>query len=337
MKLTPAQKVRLGVFLLTGIALLTGSLLVLTGVQVWEPRDHYKVRFTESVAGLEESAQVRYRGLRVGRVDDIRIAPDDPQAIEVTLAIDRDVPLYEGTRAVLDTSGLTGLKTINLTGGDPRGPRIPPGSTLPSDPGLMGRIVDQAESVAENVNRVAIQLARFVTDENRQRVERILVSLDGFLRSADLLMAESREPFGRALEQVGDASAAVTALSREGEVTLRTWREDVSSTLRAVRQPIEKIDPKDVAAAAASARNVFGRLEAQLSKESTDEAFEQLGAALAQLNRLMGDLDLAVRASREDFTASMSYLRQAAEDLREFSRLVAQDPSILLRGRDLRE
>ena len=44
-----------------------------------------------------------------------------------------------------------------------------------------------------------------------------------------------------------------------------------------------------------------------------------------------------VRASREDFTVSLNYMRQAAEDLREFSRIIAQDPSVLLRGQEVRE
>jgi hypothetical protein len=30
----------------------------------------------------------------------------------------------------------------------------------------------------------------------------------------------------------------------------------------------------------------------------------------------------------------MGHVRQATEDLREFSRIIAQDPSVLLRGKD---
>ena len=48
----------------------------------------------------------------------------------------------------------------------------------------------------------------------------------------------------------------------------------------------------------------------------------------------MGELDLTVRASREDLVLSLKHVRQATQDLREFSRIIAQDPSVLLRGKD---
>ena len=58
---------------------------------------------------------------------------------------------------------------------------------------------------------------------------------------------------------------------------------------------------------------------------------------LADHPRHLGVIDLAVRASREDFTMSLKHVRQATEDLREFSRIIAQDPSVLLRGKEASE
>ena len=43
------------------------------------------------------------------------------------LSVETDVVLYEGAKAVLDMSGLTGLKTINLIPGDPRRAKIASG------------------------------------------------------------------------------------------------------------------------------------------------------------------------------------------------------------------
>ncbi|MBC7792629.1 MAG: MCE family protein, partial [Clostridia bacterium] len=102
MKLTPAQKVRLSAFLLLGAALVIGALLWVGGSVVLQKRSHYTVRFDDDVSGLEVSAQVKYRGLRVGRVERVRLAPDDPRVIEVTLSLNPDVPLFEGVKAQLD-------------------------------------------------------------------------------------------------------------------------------------------------------------------------------------------------------------------------------------------
>ena len=58
----------------------------------------------------------------------------------------------------------------------------------------------------------------------------------------------------------------------------------------------------------------------------------ELVSTLTKLDGILKELDLVMRSSREDFTSTMRYLRESAEDLREFSRTIAQDPSILLRG-----
>ena len=170
MDLTRAQKVRLGAFLLSGLVLVVGTLVVLMGLSILEQRARYRTRFTQSVSGLEVSAPVKYRGLRVGRVESMYIAPDDPAAIEIEFSLNEGTPLYEGTLAALDASGLTGLKSINLVGGgDPSKPKIAPNSLLPSDPGFMDRIVDQAENVALKVSQVADQIARWTRDETAKR------------------------------------------------------------------------------------------------------------------------------------------------------------------------
>ncbi|MEM6733264.1 MAG: MlaD family protein [Myxococcota bacterium] len=335
MELTPAQKVRLGAFLLVGITLLAGTLVTLAGLSVFESRDRYTTRFEESVSGLEVSAPVKYRGLRVGRVEDMRIAPDNPGAIEVEFSLVAGTTLYAGTLAALDSSGLTGLKTINLVGGgDSSKPELPPGSELPSDPGFMDRIVDQAENVALKVSQVADQIALWTRDENREAVEELVGTLNSFVSTADRFLRDNNEPMGRALNGLADASEGVSDLTRSGADSLASVQEDIEAITAAVRRPLEKVNPDDLARTLSATRRAMESLNARLAKGETGEALSKLSDTLGRMSQLIDDLDLAVRAGREDFTASLSYIRQAAEDLREFSRIIAQDPSTLVRGRE---
>lgn len=335
MELTPAQKVRLGAFLLSGFVLIGGTLLTLMGLSLLEQRDSFTTRFSESVSGLEVSAPVKYRGLRIGRVDDMRIAPDDPGSIEIEFSVDPGTVLYEGTRAALDASGITGLKTINLVGGgDPSKGAIASGSELPSDPGFMDRIVDQAENVALRVSQVADQIQRWTRDENREQVEDMIRSFNAFAGAADRFMRENTQPMSRALNGVADASEGIATLTQSGTRSLNEIADDIEAITSAVRRPLEKVNSADLARTISATRKAMESLSQRLDAGETGSAIANLSTTLTRLTALIDDLDLAVRAGREDFTASLSYIRQAAEDLREFSRIIAQDPSTLVRGRE---
>jgi phospholipid/cholesterol/gamma-HCH transport system substrate-binding protein len=337
MKLTPAQKVRLSAFLFVGVGLVVSAILWVGGTIVLDKRAHYVIRFTDDVSGLENSAQVKYRGFRVGRVERIRIDPNDARVIEVTLALKPDVPLFPGVKAQLDMSGLTGLRTVNLVGGDFSAARLPEGSEIPPDLSFIGQIVDQATTVAQRVNEIADNVKSWTRDENRTRFESILVSLDNTLRSLDKLLTRNQEPLAHTLVSVGKASESIATLSDESVVTMRALRDDVSEAVRAVRRPIERIGPDDIPATIKATRGVMVALEQRLSPEEGGVAIRNLGVAMTEVAKILQEADITIRASREDFTATMAAFRESAEDLREFSRILAQDPSALLRGREMRE
>ena len=62
----------------------TGGFLILAMVLIWvgasnffEKGKKYVSYFSESVQGLQKDSEVKFRGVKVGRVEDIFIAPDD--------------------------------------------------------------------------------------------------------------------------------------------------------------------------------------------------------------------------------------------------------------------
>lgn len=342
MNLTKAQKVRLGSFVLTGLILFAGGVISLAGLKIFEKRDTYTVRFKDNVSGLERSAQVKYQGLRIGRVEDLRLAADDPTAIEVVLSVEGGAVLYEGTQAVLDMSGITGLKTINLTPGDPRAKAIPPGSQIPTGLSLVDKITGQAEQIAIKVEMVTNQIVRWTSDENRVRFETFLDSLNKLTTDVDKLVVDAHGPLIGTLTEAEKTGASVRAFTGEGTLLMRESKEEIHKTLVAARGAIQQAealikaaDAEQVKSTVAAARSAMVSLDQRLSSAELGETITKLSKALSELTKLMGEMDLAVRASREDFVTSLEHVRQATEDLREFSRIIAQDPSVLLRGKDV--
>ncbi|MBU1364809.1 MAG: MCE family protein [Gammaproteobacteria bacterium] len=97
--------------LLLGVA----ALLAIYWLNGSKDSEHdYIVVTKQNIGGLNPQAQVRYRGIRVGKVSDIRLDPEDYSNILVTISVNDDVPLTKGTVAKLNYQGVTGLAHILL-------------------------------------------------------------------------------------------------------------------------------------------------------------------------------------------------------------------------------
>jgi phospholipid/cholesterol/gamma-HCH transport system substrate-binding protein len=73
----------------------------------------YSVYFDESVQGLQVDSAIKYRGVEIGKVQSIKVAPDY-RLIEVVMKIDLEGDLQNHTIATLKTAGITGIVFIEL-------------------------------------------------------------------------------------------------------------------------------------------------------------------------------------------------------------------------------
>ena len=93
-----SQKIKftVGLFLTCGILMALLAFIWLGVSRVFEKGQHYVTYFNESVQGLNVDSAVKYRGVSVGRVDSIGVAPDS-KLVEVVLKIETDQELGEDT------------------------------------------------------------------------------------------------------------------------------------------------------------------------------------------------------------------------------------------------
>ena len=339
MNLTRAEKYRLGVFVAVGMALFSGAVVVLTGAQLFEQRDHYHVSFRESVVGLQPSSAVLYQGLRVGVVDRLMVDPDDPTAIRVSLSLLPGTKLFVGTKAVLELQGLTGLKVVNLTPGDPEAGALSPGSAIEPGASLITKLTERAEGVFERIERVSISLEQWTGPENRMRVERLVDSATRLVEDVDGFVVEVKDPLADSLTEIAKSGESFRRFSNEAAETMKSSRSELTATLASARKSLDEVhrilgavEETEVKDTLRSANIAMRALQQALDKEELGRALVSLRESLVNLSHLAQELDLSVRAGREDLVLSLKYIRQASEDLREFSRLIAQDPSVLVRG-----
>ena len=170
-----------GVFVMVLSAALIGGVLWLSsGKSYGTSYDIYQTYMKESVAGLNLKAPVRYRGVDVGRVQKIALAPGNVEQVQVTLAIERGTPIKVDTVAVLSTQGVTGIAFVDLTGGSRNSPELKaePGAPYPaisSGPSLMVRLDASLIDVARTFKNAAR-----LSEDLPQLVQRIQRSADVF-------------------------------------------------------------------------------------------------------------------------------------------------------------
>ena len=143
----------------------------------------YVVVTKQNVTGLNPQAQVRYRGIRVGKVSDIRLDPDDVRNILITIVVAEEVPVTRGTTAKLGFQGSTGLahilleetgKDTTLLEDDDPPPRI---AMVPS---LIDELGDSGADALRQARQFLTNASEVLNPANRAKFSALLANAEGF-------------------------------------------------------------------------------------------------------------------------------------------------------------
>lgn len=148
-----------------------------------EETREYVVVTRQNVNGLNPQAQVRYRGIRVGKVGDIRLDPQDVRNILITIHVDRTVPVTRGTVAKLAYQGVTGLSHIQLeeTGKDPTPLSEGPGGEPPRIamvPSLLQELGESGTELLQEAKELMASAKALLDERNQRKFAAILDNLE---------------------------------------------------------------------------------------------------------------------------------------------------------------
>jgi len=201
-------KIRLGIFLTAGLLLVAGFFALVVGNRLVERMDTYYLRFSNySVNGLQEGGAVNYQGIKVGRVEKIKIDPKDVTKIIITIKVDAGTPIKEDTEAVLILVGITGLKSVEIRGGTNAARLLKPGSFIKTSTTMIDNIADRAVSIADKIDSIATNLTGLTDEENRRNISEIL-------RQTSMLLNDTRSNIASTLvnlNQLAENTVRVTS------------------------------------------------------------------------------------------------------------------------------
>lgn len=157
-----------------------------------------------SISGLASQAQVRFRGIRSGKVDRITIDANDPRLILVTVSVEDWLPITTATTAEVKMQGVTGLAFVELT-----------------DSGKDGTPLPERE---DEVPRIALRSSTF--DTAGDELAGTLVQVKELARRANTLLSPDN------IESLGNTLAALELASAEAGKSLKQMPETIAAIRR---------------------------------------------------------------------------------------------------------
>jgi phospholipid/cholesterol/gamma-HCH transport system substrate-binding protein len=312
----PTNHWKLGLFVVSSLLLGLLSIALFAGRAMRRDSVPYTSYFDEAVTGLSVGSPVSYRGVTVGKVADINIAPDR-RHVEIRydlgvedlsrlgLAADRGdetrIRVPSDLRVQVGSSGVTGTKYLQIdffAAASHPPPSLPfevPENYIPATPSTFKSLessvmqaVDQFPELARQMQEIMGQVHALVLDVRAQKLP----------------------------EQAGDAlnhaSALLAVLNRKVE---QVPLDQISTEARGVL---------------AQARTTLARTDALIASMGSDRG---LLASVQRASDSVGDVAGNANHVVVDVGSTMRDLRETIDAVRSLAETLERDSDMLVKGR----
>ncbi len=316
----PSNPYKLGLFVIVAFVAAIVAVVLFGGASLKKDTIKYHTFYNESVTGLDRGSPVKFRGVTIGHVSAIEIAPDHRMVDVVseldTADIKRMGLAEEGAsplgptrfaipldlRAQLSSQGITGVKFIGIDFFDPKSnppPRLP--FEVPAD-----HYIPAAPSVLKNLEET---LSRAL-----ERLPEIGDAVTVILARVDSLLVKLEE---------GDVSGHATSTLSKAD--------HVMTTLQAA---LTRIDQQDLGAKAAatitSLDGAVGKMNKAIDRLDGDHG---LFASAKGVTDALGEVARNGRGTQRDLEATLRDVSDAAEAIRMIAESLDRDPDLLIKGK----
>jgi phospholipid/cholesterol/gamma-HCH transport system substrate-binding protein len=299
MSISAGQRARLGVFMTAAGVLIAIFVAIPVGFHLADRQKEYYSYFVgESVSGLEEGGVVKFRGVPIGTVTDIAYDPDDLSRIKAVFSIDGDFPMKQDMYAQVGGISITGIKHVEIAGGHDDSPLLEPGSELKTRKSLTTQITGKAEVIIA-------------------KVELLLDHINGLMHPDSSLNAIVRN---------------VAEISEEARGFISSIRPQVERGVHSFESIASRLDT-----IAGDVTVLTSDLRHSLSPERFGSIMTSIDSSAQSVRQVSTDISLIVRQSREDIMVSMQNLREAVENANELTKILAENPSLLIRSEQRKE
>jgi phospholipid/cholesterol/gamma-HCH transport system substrate-binding protein len=263
--------------------------------------------------GLEPGATVRYSGgPKIGRVESLRIDPQDPTHIDLTFSVQPDVLVKTDSKVKILSISPLGDNHLELYPGSAQAGPAPSGSLLPSD-----NYVD-FNALTEQINNLAPQAQQFLQTLDARATE-LKVTIE---RVNDLLNAQNR--------------SNLSATLAETRGLIADSRPQVHTALQHVNDLSEKLGPliDDFRKTSGQATQVLAHIDSTIGDTQPEvrRAITELRGTLKSLSDLTAQINQTLDVNSENIDQLLDNLLHVTENLKEFTETIKMRPYSLIRA-----
>lgn len=299
-----ASPVVVGTFVITGFVLALIAVAILGGGKMFRETATMIAYFDGSVDGLRLGAPVKFRGIDIGTVKDVRLnmtgALRDPAHVRIPVVIEID----------LGRVSAEGVRAIDLR-----------------DRAQVRVLVDRGLR-AELATESLVTGLRFVALDIKPGTPAVMMS-DPLVDYPEI--PSIRGPMDQAPEKLNDI------LTKVARLDLDKVLDSVDSATKSIQKTAESFT-----ATANDAHRLLGSRHATQSVANVDELTAKLNHTVAELDATVREIRPVLLTARKlvspdgaintQLSATMKEMASAATSLRRLSDQLARDPGALLRG-----
>jgi phospholipid/cholesterol/gamma-HCH transport system substrate-binding protein len=334
---------KIGIFVISAVIIGIIGVVVLGVGTIFQKKNIVETYIDESVQGLDVGSPVKFRGVPVGRVDQISLTSaeyatrreyvlvrvsissnilqfpvNDPRSPQLKQALDR------GFRIRIAPQGLTGVAYLEADYLEPE--RNPPleidwQPEYPYIPSTRSRITQLSEAV----ERILRNFSDIDIAQLSQTIDKSIVAITKLAENANLDKIGAQA--NALLNELRATNRQINTLVSNPE--LKTAVADVSASAGLARQIIERAEKpiNQMLTDLPQATESLNRLVKRLDSVATDlpETSGQLRQTIQRMNRLLAN-------QQRDIEKTMDNLRAVSENMKEITENSKKYPSQVLFG-----
>lgn len=254
------KEVKIGIYAIVILLCAWAGIRFLSGVDVFGRHAVYYACY-EQVNGVQNAAAVMIRGVKIGKVSEIRVSPDDPTSVEVVLSIPRSYRLPVDSEAKIFSTSIMGSKAIEIV--------------LGSSP----EILESGSNINSGYTKDLMAVADSELDYYKDKITTLVENFNATLKSLNSLVDNNNKSITEALAHLNSITAGLDGAIGKDKQQLADIVASIDKFTKALSENSAHID------------SIMTNVDSVTSALAEKNAGESLGESLAELNSVLAKIN----------------------------------------------